>query len=353
MIQKTARLVLLVLGLLPAALASDWKTEVASLLSTGDNSRSAAQYLEEKLPALSDEDKPVACSLLAFLFHRLGERENEYKRLGEYFEKFGPLNMSYEFLPLSTRNALILYLRDRVLRYPWVLKMGFVESAAPRAKPATSSPPRELILGVEMANEAYYKFCRSDEVLKGGQFRRGFNSLTIDCGKFFNASGTYPFILELKAEDLIVRREVVVDVRLNVFGVLGSQGGEGKPSEYVLKMFLGDKLLALSRETVTVMPPMKVETPPPTGVYDPWGPGYQNKPEVETGFPILGIPALINELIKSLKKKDEVEPVPPVELKPDITILYKAKNPDGRNVEILARLTLGVKDIKFYPFSAD
>lgn len=351
MSKKTAHLVILMLSLLRPARASDWKTEVASFFSSGDNPRGAAQYLEEQLPSLNEEDKPVALSLLAFLFRRLGDRENEYKRLGEYFEKYGPLDMSYEFLPVSTRNALILYLRDWVLRYPWVLKMGFVESSSPRAKPAAPSPPQELILGIEMANEAYYKLCRGDEVLKGGQFRRGFNSVAIESGKLFEVSGNYPFVLELKAGNLIVRREVFVDVRLNVFGVLGSQGGEAKSSEYVLKMFLGDKLLALSRKTVTVMPPVKIETPPPTGVYDPWGPGYQNKPQIETGFPILGIPALLNELLKSLKKKDEVEPVPPVELKPDITVFFKARNRDGRNIEILARLTLGVKEIKFYPFS--
>lgn len=352
MTRSIAQLFLIGWSFLSIGLAFDWKSEVANYLAQGAGFEQAAHYLEEQLASLTDEDKPVACGLLAFFFNRLGDREKEYQRLGEYFEKYGPVERSYEFLPLSVRNALILYLRDWILRYPWVLKIGFVESSSAQAKPAANSPPQQLILGIEMANEAYYKLSRGKEVLKGGQFKRGFNSLTIESDKFFIKPGTHSFVLELKAGSLVVWREVVVDVRLNVFGVLGNQGQEAQASEYILKMFLGDTLLALIRKTVTAMPRMKIETPPPSGVYDPWGPGYQNKPEIPNTFPILGIPALISELLKSLKNKDEIEPVPPVELRPDITLLYRAKNREGRNIEILARLSLGLKDIQFYPFGS-
>ncbi len=352
MIKAAVRLFILWFSVFSLSSASDWRSEVANLINQGNDFEAAAHYLEQQLDSLSEEDKPVASSLLAFFFHQFRDRENEYRRLGEYFEKYGPLDISYEFLPISVRNSLVLYFRDWTIRYPWVLKLGFVASTAPPKKEAVASPPRELVLGVDMANDAYYKLFFGPDVLKGGQFKRGFNSLTIETDKFFAQPGTYPFSLELKAGDRIVRRELAVVVSLSVFGILGDQSSEAKPSEYLLKMFLGDELLALSRKTVAQMPPAKIETPPPTGVYDPWGPGYQNKPEIPTGFPIGGIPALISELLKSLKKKDEIEPVPPVELKPDITVFFKKKNPDGRNVEILARVSLGFKDIKFYSFSA-
>lgn len=346
-----AFLSLLVFSLVASPLAADWKSEVASFLGQASDFRRAAEYLEDQLGVLGEEEKPVATSLLAFLYNHLGNREAEYKRLGEYFEKYGPLNLSYEFLPLSTRNAVILYYRDWVVRYPWVLKVGFVESTAPPAKPASPYPPRKILLGIEMANDAFYKLYQGREVLRGGQLKRGFNSIAIESAEFFAQSGSYPLSLELKAGNLIVRREVVVDVRLSVFGVLENQASLTSSFEVVLKMFLGDKLLALSRKSVAAMPPVKVETPPPTGVYDPWGPGYQNKPEIPSSFPISGIPAVISELLKSLKKKDEIEPVPPVELKPDITVLFKSRNPGGRSIEILARLSLGLKEITFFPFS--
>ena len=143
MTRSIAQLFLIGWSFLSIGLAFDWKSEVANYLAQGAGFEQAAHYLEEQLASLTDEDKPVACGLLAFFFNRLGDREKEYQRLGEYFEKYGPVERSYEFLPLSVRNALILYLRDWILRYPWVLKIGFVESSSAQAKPAANSPPQQ------------------------------------------------------------------------------------------------------------------------------------------------------------------------------------------------------------------
>lgn len=350
--KKTTVGLLIWLAVFCSGLASDWRSEVAAFFTEQADYMAAARYLEGQLSSLSDEDKPVAFGLLAFLYNRLGDKEAEYRLLGEYFEKYGPLDTAYYFLPLSVQNALITYVREWILKYPWVLKIGFVESSAPQAKPAASSPPAELIIGLEMANEAYYKLLDGVNVLEGGQFKRGHNSVSLDTSKLFRESGAHAYILELKSGDFIVRRELAIDVRLNSFGVVGNQAPSGKIPEYLLKLFLGDNLLASSRKSPPSTPPIKIELPQPTGVYDPWGPGYQNKPEIPNTIPILGIPAIINELIKSFKKKDEVEPVPPVELKPEITILFKGKHAGVRDVEIIARLRLEQREIKFLPYSS-
>ncbi len=351
MIKTTVRL-LIWSAILCSGFASDWRTEVAAFFTGQADYMAAAKYLDGQLSSLNDEDKPVALGLLAFLSNRLGDKEGEYRLLGEYFEKYGPLDMVYHFLPLSAQNAAIIYLREWILKYPWVLKVGFVETSAPQARPAASSPPAKLVLGLEMANEAYYKLLEGNSVLKGGQFRRGHNSVSLDTKKLLQESGAHTYVLELKAGDLIVRRKLAVDIRLSAFGVVGNQGPSGKIPTYVLKLFLGDDLLASSRKSPPATPPIKIEMPQPTGVYDPWGPGYQNKPEIPNTFPILGIPAIINELIKSLKKKDEVEPVPPVELKPEIMLVFKGKQQGSRETEIIARLRLDQREIEFFPYSS-
>jgi hypothetical protein len=351
MIKTTARLLIWLVIFCPG-LASDWRSEVAAFFTEQADYMAAVKYLDGQLSSLNDEDKPVALGLLAFLNNRLGDREAEYRLLGEYFEKYGPLDTIYHFLPLSAQNAVITYLREWILKYPWVLKIGFVESSAPQAKPAVSSPPANLVLGLEMANEAYYKLWGGENVLEGGQFKRGYNSVSLDTSKLFLESGTHAYVLELKAGDLIVRRELTIDIRFNTFGVVGNQSPSGKIPEYLLKLFLGDDLLASSRKSPASTPPIKIELPQPTGVYNPWGPGYQNEPKIPNSFPILGIPAIINELIKSLKKKNEVEPVPPVELKSDITILFKGKHAGVRDAEVIARLRLEQTKIKFLPYSS-
>ncbi|MDH7511365.1 MAG: hypothetical protein QHH14_00255 [Clostridiales bacterium] len=352
MIKTTVRL-LIWSAILCSGFASDWRTEVAAFFAVQADYGEAARYLDGQLSSLNDEDKPVALGLLAFLSNRLGDKESEYRLLGEYFEKYGPLDMAYHFLPLSAQNAVIIYFREWILKYPWVLRVGFVESSMPQARPAASSPPAKLVLGLEMANEAYYKLFENTTVLEGGQFRRGHNSVSLDTSKLFRDSGAHTYVLELKAGDLIVRRKVTVDVRLNAFGVVGNKAPpSGKIPTYVLKLFLGDDLLAFSRKSPPATPPIKIEMPQPTGVYDPWGPGYQNKPEIPNTFPILGIPALINEIIKSLKKKDEVEPVPPVELKTEITLVFKGKQEGSRETEIIARLRLDQREIEFFPYSS-
>lgn len=351
MVKKIA-LFLLLIAFAGSVFASDWRTEVANFFSAapGNDYRSAATYIEGLFDSLNDEDKPVACGLLAYLYSRLADRNSEYQKLGEYFEKYGLLAMGYNFLPLSVRADIAQYLRAWQLRYPWVLKIGFVESSGITSAPFSLNPPERLVLGAEMANETYYKLSDGEAVLKGGLFRRGFNSVSIETKKLFRKSGTYPYFLEFKAGDLIVRRELAIDVRRDSFGVIGKPAAPSKNLEYVVKIFLGNELLASSRKSLP-SPPLKIDIPPPGGVYDPFGPGYQNDPKIPNSFPIMALPAAIYDLIKSLTKRDDVEPVPPVELKLEVAFVFNEKKAAGDQIEVKARLTLGMRNIRFYPMT--
>ena len=313
--------------------------------------QAAAAYLETNALSLQEEDRPSACGLLAFLYNQLGDKKKEYQKIGEYFEKYGPLGMGYDFLPLSAQTNVIRYLRAWQLKYPWVLKIGFVESSIITSGRVSSNPPDSVVLGVEMTNEVYYKLSDSGGVLRGGLFQRGFNTIAIETKAFFGASGRHVYFLEFKAGDLIVRRELAVDVRRDSFGAIGPAAEPGgKMPDLVLKMFLGDKLLALSRKSFP-SPPLKIAIPPPGGEYDPFGPGYKSGPNIPNAFPIMALPAAIYDLIKKLTKRGEVEPVPPVELKPEVTFIFREKNAAGDQVEVKAQLDLGLQNITFYPFA--
>jgi hypothetical protein len=331
----------------------DWRTDLAGYFGRDKavDLNGAIGFLTGQFDSLTEEDKPVACGMLAYLYGQLGDKQNEYRRLGEYFEKFGALGMGYSFLPLTTQNGVLRYLRDWQLRYPWVLKIGLVSPGGPAPTSPTANPPETIVLGVEMAADVYYKLTDGEEVLKGGEFRRGFNSVTLQAKKLFREPGAFSYVLEFKAGDLIIRRELVIGVQMDLQGILANPAAAARKGEYVLEMFFGDELLASSHKTSVLVEELNIKPPPPTNVYDPWGPGYQNRPVIPSGVPITAIPSAIMEAIKALKKKDEVEPVPPVELKPDIVFPFTRPNAAGDFVEVRARLSLGLREMSFLSYS--
>jgi len=351
MSRKTVALGLLI-ALAAAATAADWRAEVAGFLNgtRPEGYSQARQYLSGLFGSLSDEDKPVACGLLAYLSGRAGDRKEEYARLGEYFEKYGSLGLGFHFLAPAVHADVANYLREWQFRYPWVLRIGIVASGKV-AVASSIHPPEKLLLGVEMANSVLYKLASGERVIKGGEFRRGFNAVGLETRELFREPGAHSYLLEFKAGDLIVRREIVLGVQMSTAGLVREPVGSVRPPDYIIKVFLGENLLASSRKSPPVTPAAKIETPPPTGKYDPFGPGYQNQPEFPSSFPIMAIPAVIKEIIDQFKKKDEVEPVPAVELKTEMAFSFTKKNAMDRDIEVKAQVSLGLRSIQFLPFS--
>jgi hypothetical protein len=259
--------------------------------------------------------------------------------------------LGFSFLPITTRNSVLRYLREWQLRYPWVLKIGFVSPGGPSRITPAANPPETVLLGIEMASDVYYKLTDGRHTLRGGQLHRGFNSVALESRRVFREPGTFPYVLEFKAGDLVVRRELVIAVQMDYQGVLGKPAIRASDDTFILEMFFGQELLASSRKTVLVIGDMGIDVPPPSGKYDPFGPGYQNEPRIPSTIPILAVPQAILEAIKALKKKDEVEPVPPVELKPEMAVSFKRLNAGGDAVEVTARVSLGLREIKFMSYS--
>ncbi len=334
-------------------MAEDWRTDLVRFFpdQKAADYKGAAAYLEDKMGSLGDEDKAVASGLLAYFYDQLSDTENEYEKVGEYFEKYGASGMGFTFLPLPVRNGVLRFLRDWQLRYPWVLKIGFVTPGAEETPSLLANPPETILLGIEMASDVYYKLMDGRDVLKGGRFHRGFNAVALPAWRLFRTAGAFPFVLEFKAGDLIVRRELVVGVQLDFVGVMAKPTPGRKEQEFLLEMYFGEALLASSRKTLPSAREMGLEPPPPSGKYDPFGPGYQNEPRIPSGVPILAIPAAIIEAIKSLGKKDEVEPVPPPKLKTDILVSFMRPNPRGNDIEVRARVSLGLREMRFLSYS--
>jgi hypothetical protein len=353
MIRRSAPLLLNVLFILAAAAAAaDWRSDVAGFFTAekGADYRAARAYLDAKFDSLAEDDKPAACGLLAFLEARLGDRPAEYRRLGDYFERYGAIDMGFQFLPPAARSEFYRYIRDWQLRYPWVMKLGVVSSSAVTVH-SSVYPPDSLILGVEMAGEVLYKLSANGEVIKGGMFRRGFNEIVIEARHVFRESGNYPYTLEFKAGDLVIRRALTLNLRRETYGQIGRRQ-EARTAEYSVKLYLGERLLAANQRTAAVAPPLDIPVPPQAGQYDPFGPGYQNEPKYPGGVPLAALPGAVKEIFDAFKKRNATDPVPPVELKVDMQYVFSEQSPDAPSSEVRAHLWLDIKSIQFLSYTA-
>ena len=341
-----------ILCLFLSAAPDDWRSDVAGLLSGGNRPdyQAALDYLEPKLDSLTEEDKPAAYGLLAYFEARLGDKPGEYVRLGDYFEKYGAVDMGFQFLPMTVRSDFYRYIRDWQLRYPWVMQIGIVSSSAVTVETSVH-PPDSLILGVEMAGETLSTLFANGRVIKGGMFRRGFNEIVLDARPVFRESGNHPYVLEFKSGDLVIRRSLTLNLRRETYGQVVRRQ-EARTAEYSVKLYLGDRLLAANQKTAAVPPPLDIPIPAPTGKYDPFGPGYQNGPQYPASVPITALPAAVKEVLDSLKRRSDDVPVPPVELKVDTQYVFSEPSPGGPPTEVRAHLWLDFRGIEFLSYAA-
>src|SRR4030042_1651612 len=110
-----------------------------------------------------------------------------------------------------------------------------------------------------MASDVYYKLMDGKETIKGGQLHRGFNSVSLQAKKLFREPAAFPYVLEFKAGDLIVRRELIIGVQMDFLGLLGKPAEGMGSDDYILEMFFGQELLASSRKTIITAQELGIE----------------------------------------------------------------------------------------------
>ena len=170
-------------------------------------------------------------------------------------------------------------------------------------------PPSKITIGLQVLTDALYKISSQGRVLHGGVFRKGFNFLPLSAKDIYNKTGTHTFVLECKADEWIVKKEIVIDIRIVPLYVVQKREEERKIHEFTLSFFIDDKLIYATKKFALSDISFKIDLPPSLGRYDPFGPidGIKKPPE---GIPVLGAAvAGLYLLAKSLSpgedKKDE------------------------------------------------
>jgi hypothetical protein len=214
-------------------------------------------------------------------------------------------------------------------------------------------PPAQIRIGLEAAQNVFFKLFGDGNVIQAGLFPEGFNSITLPAPLLLEKSGEHTYILELKTETDLVRQEIVLDVRLYWEEIKEEENEEEQEeeikdpqaltSEHKVSLFINDELIASRKKILEqkLMLPKKESNLPRN--YDPFNPDPMDNPFVNS-VDIMQAAGLAYQLIKGLvKKKAEGERVPPIQIARQISLNFKTKNPQGIETQVRATIQLSTR----------
>ncbi len=295
---------LLSLALPGASQLPNWRSTVADHLNQRDV-MGAAQFLQDAANGLEADEKPEATALLAFLSDRLGNKTQARAWLFQFFETYGGPNVSFPYLGIVNEADVLGYINSWRGRFPAVSSVCFVWDK----KNPGPMPPETLALGVDMTNDAYYRLSDEGGLRAGGILHKGFNIMSLSSEAFFDRSASHVFWLELKAGDILLKKEITISVNMTPEpGPTPEQKLSSTNSMiYDLSLYVGEQLILSSKRTELASDPLKLNIKPVNLVANPLfkPPGQQSIWDPTShGISITGAIGVISGLIKdALKKK--------------------------------------------------
>jgi hypothetical protein len=206
-------------------------------------------------------------------------------------------------------------------------------------------PPRKVIIGIELENDAYYKLTYQENIMKAGLLHRGLNILSLEANNLFEKSGIHTFLLGLKVGDLVLEKEIKIDIHLDTPILSEKKEAENKNIEYELSMFVGNELIISSKKMHYDKFQLKLDPPSMPKNYKPFHPNWRTDPFANS-FSILDAVAGIYDLIKKQKtKKSEGKPVKSIQKWQRIVTSFIRKDPEGVAREVKATITISTKDL--------
>ena len=324
-------------------LFGDWKTEAAAHLVNRDYKEAIDVLLRN---FKKDVPNPIISGLLAYSYNRLDSKNEEYKWLQEYFENYRGTEIIFFFLDNSTYGDISNYIKTWKRKYPLITELALIDSEIYKR----STPPDKIVIGVDIENPAYYKLSDGKKIIKGGLFNRGFNSFSLAAHELWENSGSHIYILDLKAEDLLLKKELEIDIQLDSQVVTKKADEKARDIEYNLSMFIGDELIISSKKLHHEKLSWKFEIPAPTSNLSPLIPPEKVDPRKEdytsNSFSIPAAVAGVLQLIKGLKKKESTEErVSYFQKSKQLTTTFIRKDLEGIEKEVRAVIRLKTRQL--------
>lgn len=323
----------------------DWRMETAAHFYQKDY-QAAAAYLRDCMPKLDPSDKPSAAVLLGYLSDRLGDKTQARDWVIQFFETYGGPNLTFTFLDFGSEGEVMDFINAWRSRFPQVSNITLVRRKDSRGP----MPPESVELGIDMTRDALYRFSDSGGIMGGGLLHQGFNILTVPAERFFDHSGSHIFVLDLKADELILRKEVTITVALTPEPTLEPQKrlADGLGMEYKLSFYIGDRLVVTSTKLGVATNPLKLNVKPSNLVANPlFKPPGQNDPfdSRNLGFSIPQAISLLTGMVKDLVTKKPKKPETSIERLNALGMTFFRSGAGGSEVEVKAWVSLQTRSL--------
>ncbi len=304
-----------------SVLGSDWRTTLLSYLGPSPDHAAAREFLEREGFSVPEEDRQTALALLAYFCHKTSDPEKERLLITRYFETYRDNHPDFGFLDDWSRRDFLAFWGPWSLRYPLITDLSFLESR----NTGETGLPATIRVGLDLLNAALYKVSWEGQVLEGGQWTKGFHILELPASDLFQDSGIHEFSLILKADDLVVRKPILLEIDVQTTERVSSSATRPdttppvsytsqspKIPEGEISLYVGGKLVLTSKKTAPrSAEPVKIKIPGPSM---PGTKPYLVPPTEDPmarSVSILDALALAYKAIKDLTAKKPPKPSPP------------------------------------------
>jgi hypothetical protein len=350
----TKRALVLVLAaavLVPAAFAQ-WREEAAKLIGADKQYAKAAEGIERRWAEIPKAERGEAAALLAYCANRAGDGQTELRWIVEYFETYLTNDGGFVFLDLITQSDVIGFLNGWRSKFPWVSGISLIKGVGNEI----IMPEGIIPLAIEASNAALYKFSENGTVLKAGVLNPGFNIIGLDANTLFLASGRHLYTLEIRSANLILTKEIGLDVDVAAARpkpIPQTQAQAGRPLEYRLTLYINGQAIWTNQKTIRTIP-LTIDVKPSNLKYG-FKPDYmlnRDKPDMSNSLDLVQAVSVLYKLLKDLltKRKDKNAPPPRIETVQDLILNFNSKDYDGLEYVTKISLRLNVKNLPFRTF---
>ncbi len=170
----------------------------------------------------------------------------------------------------------------------------------------------------------------------------------IDTRVLFEESGTHVYFLDFKVGELILKKEIEIDIHLDSPGVDSGTPSQVRDPEYELSMFVGNQLIVTGKKVPFKGASFEIEKPRlPEG----YGPFYEIEKEYKNpmlnSFSIIDAAGAVYDLIKkAIGKKKKQKNERSIQKHKQLTVTFLRRDSEGVSREVNALIELkAVKDV--------